>query len=224
MASPATPEPPPVPKPSLSAAAPEPPPVPAAGPCCAQTDVATMKPCSLCGKMICKNCRSFVNGKQCCETCVAQIKSELAAERGGVANLPLAACMGIAAAFISGAIWAAIIVWTNMQIGYVAIGVGWLAGQGVFIGSGKKRGTLLQVMAVGCAILGLLLGKYFWVASIIHDIALKNGQELGYFDLKTILAFVQLFPKTLDFFDILWVLFALGTAWSIPKASDVHVR
>ena len=43
---------------------------------------------------------------------------------------------------------------TNLEIGYVALGVGWLAGMAVVIGAGKTKGLPLQVISVGCAALG----------------------------------------------------------------------
>ena len=141
-------------------------PVPAqpgtAAQCCEQMDPQTAGKCKLCGKNnICKNCRGLINGKSVCRACKDQILAELDAEKADPSHLPLALVAGAVAAFVSGVVWAAIAVIARVHIGYVAIGVGYLAGQGVFFGSGKKRGVTLQYAAIGCALLGLFLGKLF---------------------------------------------------------------
>ena len=197
--------------------------------CCAQADAKTQKACTLCGKPVCRNCRHLVNGKHVCATCRQQIEAELAAEQAGAGNLPAAVGAGLAASLVSGAVWAGIVVAANVEVGYVALGVGWLTGTAVHYGSGKKRGQLLQIIAVACSALGLLLGKYFAVVHFCKvEVAKVAGDEaaaaVSYFDPEMVKLFFQIIGKIMGPFDILWLVIALGIAWSIPKPTAVTVR
>ena len=195
--------------------------------CCEQSDAKTMKPCTLCQKtLICKNCRMSLNGKSICAECTAGIVEELEAEKATTAHLPMALAAGIAAAVLSGAIWAAIAVITGYSIGYVAIGVGYLAGHAVVIGGRKRKVPVLQYTAVGCAFLGLVFGKYFIFA---HFNAVKPLKEqfqvdISYFDPQVIQLFMDNFTKTLSPIDILFLVIALAVAWGVPKPTEIKLR
>ncbi len=197
--------------------------------CCSEADLTTVKPCTLCQKKICSKCRSMVNGKRVCEDCKIQILNELEQEKANAGNLMVALGFGIVAALIGGALWAVIAVVTKMAIGYVAVGVGYLAGYGVVMGAGKKKSFQLQVVAAGCAVLGLLFGKYFIFAhAIIQSTGNSQGadtaEKLSYFDPLLFQVFFQFASKMLSPWDILWVVFAIGVAWGMPKPTEVTVR
>src|SRR5262245_28399408 len=116
--------------------------------CCPVADAASQKPCGLCQSPVCKGCRTMVNARYVCRQCRDQILHELEAERAGVVRLPPAILAGVAASVVGGAVWALIGILTNLAIGYVAVGVGWLAGTAVVIGAGRKKGQVLQIVAV----------------------------------------------------------------------------
>lgn len=136
-------------------------------------------PCSACQKPTCRKCRKMTQGKRVCTSCFDRIEAERRVQEAVGPNLPLALAAGLVAALVSGAIWAVISVVANVEVGYVALGVGWLAGIGVVVGGGGKKATVLQFMAVGCALLGLLLGKYFTMA---HAVKAYAGSALVEFD------------------------------------------
>jgi hypothetical protein len=202
---------------------------PAAGvPCCPQADAKSQKACPLCGKPTCKACRTLVNSQYLCRGCRDQILQELEAERAGAIRLPPAILAGLAGAVIGGGIWALIVILTNFAIGYVAVGVGWLAGMAVVIGAGRKKGQVLQIVAVLCAALGLVIGKYFIVVHAIKGFVAKDdGQEaadaISYFGGKTVEVFFELLPQVVRPFDALWLILALGIAWRIPKPTAVRI-
>jgi hypothetical protein len=76
-------------------------------------------------------------------------------------SMPLALAAGVVAALIGATIWAVV---TDMsqgiQIGWMAVGVGFLVGYAVqFLGKGIERPY--QYVGAVCALLGCLLGNYF---------------------------------------------------------------
>lgn len=92
-------------------------------------------------------------------------------------NLPLALIGGFAAALIGALLWATITVITHFQIGFMAVGVGFIVGYTVrFFGKGLD--TLFGVMGAFLALLGCLLGNFF---SMVGFAAMEEGY--GYFEI-----------------------------------------
>lgn len=81
-------------------------------------------------------------------------------------NLPLGVVAGLGAAIVGAAIWAAITAATDYQIGFMAIGVGFLAGFAVrLVGKGAEpifgiAGAVLALL--GCALGNLLTVTWFY--------------------------------------------------------------
>ena len=190
--------------------------------CCAATDRESSGACALCERPICKNCRGVVNGRTVCAACRQNVVAELRAEQVEIANVPAAALGGVVAAILCGAAWAAMVVVTNFEIGYAAVGVGIVVGYGVLLGARKKRGRNLQWIALACSVLGLLLGKYFTIAHLIIA-NVEGAKELSHFDPRLVEIFFRALPDFLSPFDALWVFIALRVAWKIPKPTTIQV-
>ena len=75
-----------------------------------------------------------------------------------VANLPAAILGGLVAAVAGGLIWAVITVATKFQIGFMAVGVGFLVAWAVRT-LGKGHTNVFGVVGGACALLGCLLGN-----------------------------------------------------------------
>jgi hypothetical protein len=190
--------------------------------CCPSRDEATAADCVLCRRPVCRNCRRFVNGKRVCGDCLTTIFQEIEAEKATSVRLLPAIAGGLVAAILCGIAWTAMVVLTDMEIGYAAVGVGLAAGYGVLLAAGKKKSAELQVVAVLSAILGLVLGKYFTVAYLIVK-NVKDAQGVSCFDPRLFRIFVELLPRMLSFWDALWAFIALRIAWRIPRPSAVNV-
>ncbi|MFM7853955.1 MAG: hypothetical protein ACKO96_19040, partial [Flammeovirgaceae bacterium] len=75
-------------------------------------------------------------------------------------NMPLGIVGGIAAAFVGAIIWAIVTVVTGYQIGWMAVGVGFLVGYSIrFLGKGIDK--IFGVMGGVFALVGCLLGNFF---------------------------------------------------------------
>lgn len=92
-------------------------------------------------------------------------------------SLPRAAVAGLVAAAISAGIWAGITIATNYQIGWMAIGVGFLCGVAVRA-VGKGQAVPFRVVGAGSALLGIVLGNAY---TIVHIVG-KEGVAIGILD------------------------------------------
>src|ERR1043165_2131467 len=73
-------------------------------------------------------------------------------------NYAVALAAGIAAAVIGGIAWAVITVTTEFQIGYMAIGVGFLVGFAVRLGHGRDK--IFGFTGAILALVGCLMGNF----------------------------------------------------------------
>jgi hypothetical protein len=182
--------------------------------------------CDICCVTIRQGEERFVGGQRVCAECAADPKN--AAQRAvltrpdahapddGEVRLAGAVVAGSLGAVVAAGAWALIVVFTDYEIGYLAVGVGFLAGLGVKLGSAEQRGVHLQGVAVGCTLFGLIAAKYFIYAHFFtQGVA---DMDLGYFSPMTLSSFPRVFPGMLSLFDALWVFLAASTAWHIPAS------
>jgi hypothetical protein len=96
-------------------------------------------------------------------------------------SMPMALVGGGIAAVISGGVWALIAHATGYEIGWIAIGVGFLCGLGVrFLGKGETN--LFRGIGAGSAFFGIILGKLMaitWGASDAGIPGLSLSDELA---------------------------------------------
>ena len=181
--------------------------------------------CVLCGKPAAGAEAALVNGKTTCLPCRDAVLAELSAEAAG-GRFGRAVAAGLAAAVACGALWAGIIVLTEREIGFAAVGVGWAVAHAMRLASGGRRGPRLQKAAVGCSLLGLLLGKFFFVAHAMRELT-ENAPDrpanfhLSYLDPRMLRFFVRVLPHMLTVYDALWLFLALSAAWRILKPARV---
>ncbi|UCC83717.1 MAG: hypothetical protein JSW46_01940 [Gemmatimonadota bacterium] len=131
------------------------------------------------------------------------------------------------AAVAGGLIWGLIAVTTGYEIGWIAWGVGVLAGTGVVMFAGGRKGLPLQLIAVTSAVLGVLIGKYFTFYSALKEYAAEEfGAEvvaqMSMLSPGVAQIFVESMGAMMSGFDALWVILAVGTAWGIPKAKALQ--
>jgi hypothetical protein len=128
------------------------------------------------------------------------------------------------AAVAGGLIWGLIANTTGYEIGWVAWGVGLLAGWGVLTFAGGRKGLPLQLVAVTAAALGIFIGKYItFYAALTEYVAAEYGAEavaqMSVLSPGVVLVFGESIGAMMSGFDALWILLAVGTAWGIPKVS-----
>ena len=131
------------------------------------------------------------------------------------ADLALAAVGGLVGAIAGGLIWGLLVAAIDTELGIVAIGVGVLAGFGVVLAARGRHGVALQVIAAVCAAIGIVFGKYFAFVQVVND-QIGPGTA-SVFDGRTFSAFMDVLGDLFSGFDVLWIAFAVYTAWRIPQ-------
>lgn len=130
---------------------------------------------------------------------------------------------GISAALIGAALWAVITVSTGYQIGYMAIGIGFLVGFAVrFFGSGVD--IQYRVIGAACALLGCMLGNLFSQVWFIAE-----AESLTYMQTLSLLTFDfigVIYKETFSFMDVLFYGIAVyeGYRFSVKEVSDEMIE
>ena len=150
------------------------------------------------------------------------------AAAAGAGSLLGATIGGLAAAAVGGLIWGLIAIATDYEIGWVAWGVGWLAGYGVVLFARGRRGRPLQLLAVTAAVLGIVLGKYLTFFHLLKEyVGDEYGAEaiadMSIFSLNMVQFFAASAGQFIRGFDALWILLAVGTAWGIPRLQQAEL-
>ena len=181
--------------------------------------VASGPNCAMCG-----NPRGsetiLANGVPICGSCSMRLRHELDQE-GSWNNFPLALLGGIGGAAAGAGVWAAIGVATNMEVGYVAVLVGFLTGFGVKLGAGKSRGQGLQLLAALLAVGGLVLAKYFIFAWMVSQASAGQGSPIAWYDPRLIPLFPRMITALMSPFDLLWLFIAISAAYRVPTPTRV---
>src|SRR5688572_21081358 len=127
---------------------------------------------------------------------------------------------GLVAAIVGGIVWGLIVKISDYEVGFVAWGIGFVAGTAVVFASRGAKGPPLQVIAVVSALLGILLGKYLSFAFGVQEDADAAGVSIGLLSSDMFTLFRENLDIVFSFFDLLWVGFAVFSAWRIPKVDE----
>ena len=127
---------------------------------------------------------------------------------------------GLVAAIVGGIVWGLIVKISDYEVGFVAWGIGFLAGTAVVFATRGAKGPPLQVIAVVSALLGILLGKYLSFAFGVQEDADAAGVSIGLLSGDMFTLFRENLDIVFSLFDLLWVGFAVFSAWRIPKVDE----
>jgi len=103
-------------------------------------------------------------------------------------------------------IWTAIAYYAQLEVGYVAWAIGGLAGAGCAMGARGYAGATSGLFACIIALAAIAAGKYFAGLMILQKMGLADAPVDVWY------------PHMFDFFDILWVVLALPTAYKVGSA------
>lgn len=137
-------------------------------------------------------------------------------------NLPLGLLGGIVASALGAVIWALITVWTNYQIGWMAVGVGFLVGYAVRT-MGKGIDTTFGVVGATLALLGCAAGNLLMVCILIAR--QENMMLLDLLSRLSLPVVVKLMKVSFQPIDLLFYGIALyeGYYFSFMRVSEEDV-
>ncbi|HEV7706010.1 MAG TPA: hypothetical protein VGO46_17055 [Gemmatimonadaceae bacterium] len=102
--------------------------------------------CKLCGKPISSD-YYHLNGKIACESCRTSVAAGIATPEG-ILPFARATALGILAALAGAALYYGVIAIANLEIGIIAIAIGYMVGWGVRKGADGRGGLRFQILAV----------------------------------------------------------------------------
>lgn len=127
---------------------------------------------------------------------------------------------GLVAALVGGVVWGLIVKISDYEVGFVAWGIGFIAGTVVVLATRGAKGPRPQVIAVVSALLGILLGKYLSYAFVVQEEAKSFGESIGLVSGDMFSFFREDLDVVFSLFDLLWVGLAVFTAWRIPQVDE----
>jgi len=119
------------------------------------------------------------------------------------ANYPLGLIGGGIAMLVGAAIWGAVTYFTEYQIGYMAIGLGFLVGI-AFRFFGKGHSMLFGLSSAGLSLIGCVLGNLLFYTGVIARDEGTSFLEILLFLVTNPLAVIELFTLAFDFRDLLF--------------------
>ena len=133
-------------------------------------------------------------------------------------NLLMGLIGGAIAMLVGAMVWGAIAYFTDYQIGWMAIGVGFLVGIAIkFFGKGKT--LIFGLSGAALALIGCLLGNLMFYAGIIAREQGASFPEVLFFLLVTPAATLEVFTIAFDFKDILF--YALAAYAGFSASMDI---
>ena len=134
-------------------------------------------------------------------------------------ELALATGAGVVTAVVCGIVWALIVKTTDYEIGIAAWAVGFLVGGAVVLAARGRRSTALAAIAVVCALLGVLVGKYLSFVFIARD-ELSGLAKVPFVSGDTWDLFTRNKDIVFSFWDVLWIGLAAVTAFRVARPRE----
>jgi hypothetical protein len=156
-----------------------------------------------------------------CSKCESELEQRYDEETRNP-NLFGAIFIGIIAAALGALLPYALYVWTNMYSSAVIILVALIAGGGVILGSGNKRGVVLQVISVLICLISLAFSEYLIARHTIIQAAANHNLNPPLFIPINLMIQLVVRSVTNDFFTILCWLAGLTIAFIMPKRQKLN--
>ncbi|HSM70888.1 MAG TPA: hypothetical protein VK851_05035 [Anaerolineales bacterium] len=118
-------------------------------------------------------------------------------------NLLMGLIGGGLAMLVGAVVWGAVTYFTNYQIGWMAIGVGYLVGLAVnYFGRGKT--PIFGISSAVLALIGCVLGNLLFYSGLIAREEGASFMEVFFFFLLTPAAVIEIFTLAFEFMDLLF--------------------
>lgn len=127
---------------------------------------------------------------------------------------------GLVGAAAGGALWVAVGHFTHHEVGWIAWGIGALAGAAVRKAAGNVHGAAPGLAAVASAAAGVAAAKYVVVMLLVNEIAPQIAAQRPDLDLTDVRSAV--FADSFGAYDLLWFGLAMFTAFRVGSGLQVQ--
>lgn len=152
------------------------------------------------------------------ETAASALYNSEKANRPTIGRIAGALIGAAVTVILGGLLWGQIVLWTDYEVGFMAVGIGLLAGYSVLLMSGKQRGAIYQIIAVLASLAGMFIGKYYMFYGLAKKALAEQGDEaVSILSGQAMSTFTSNLSSVYDGFDFLWILLAVASAVTIPQ-------
>lgn len=141
----------------------------------------------------------------------------VAAENGqSSSSAALGAAVGLSllGALVGAILWLIVLRFANMEVGYIALLIGALAGLGARFGSGGIGGLPLQALGAAMGVLGVFVAKYLGISYLMAGTSTFDGALIvGPLHFLPLVDFLGIWQENLGMADALWFGLAVIGAW-----------
>ena len=158
------------------------------------------------------------NGQVLCAKCADNVRQFVVGSGSGADRFAMAFALGLGAALLGGAVYAAVMIGSSSQWGIISIAIGWLVGKAVRKGSNNRGGWRYQLLAAFLTYTAIC-GAY--AADILH----RSG-DLNAAKIITVAIMSYAIPFLGGFQNILGILiigFGVWQAWQMNRALNLEV-
>jgi hypothetical protein len=189
-----------------------------------RTETAAVALCGYCNQPL-DGSYYQINGRAACQRCHAQLMASLQ-KHGPVVSFVVATAFGTVAAALGGLVWYGVQAAFSVQLGIIAIAVGFAVGFAVHKGSNNRGGPLYQALAILLTYLGICAP---YVPELWQAFRERPDQPTG---AALVIAFVLVCvlslaaPFLAGFENVIGILiigFALYEAWKLNKRVPLAV-
>jgi hypothetical protein len=183
-------------------------------------DVPANLRCGFCGQPVQGQFYRAAN-RFTCDNCAAQIRRAIGHNSVAPGVFAVAAAAGLLAGLVGGAVWAAVVEITHINVGILAALIGVAVGKAIHFVSGKSRGVALQWLSAILAVIGVAGGDFMIACWEIVKALHKDGAEATP---QIVLRVLQDNARMLfSPMDLVWIAIAAYAAWRLCKPANISI-
>ena len=193
----------------------------------ASPSTATPSPtrCGRCQATLTESERVAAQDRFFCRTCYEIVKLQgrrTVATISEDVNYPMAVVGAVLGGVAGALVWWGFTVLTKIGFGLVAVGIGYLVGQGAARGAGGKRSVGLQVMAVVVGALSFLVAAYLVNMTFINEALAVKGQAFRVpFPPASPRMFYGVLAVNFGIMKFVFLAIVMYEAWIIPRPAKL---
>ena len=178
-----------------------------------QTSIAA---CARCSAPVCSDCHTQLDGSSYCRACVDALKRLMARPAevpAGRIGFGVAAAAG--AGLLGALVWYAVVAASDMKLGLIAVGIGWLIGFAAMKAC-KRPTPALPWITLAIALASMLLGEYFIVNHFVKIAVAAKHPEAALPAFIPLQAFFEVYAKSFNPMNLLFYGIGAYEAYKLP--------